>query len=166
MCSPLCKIPVTAAEHRSTVHSHQSQQRRTGVGQRRMAVLNKVSQWNQSLVDSVRRSWRPFAKKTKPRPQSPGTVSTGLGPAGWSGTGRIRSMYPKPRSQLSSHLSSPPTQVDATVPASVNVETPLSPFLRSLTTWDSSETLNDNLSRSRSSRSTGSAVSAIMPSKG
>jgi hypothetical protein len=69
----------------------------------------------------------------------------------------------KSRAQLSSHLLSPSTQADAPVPTIVNSETPLRPSVNAPATWDYSQILNKDLARSRSSRS---AVSAIIPVKG
>jgi hypothetical protein len=71
--------------------------------------------------------------------------------------------FPAKSRKLLSHLPLPSTQADAPVPTIVDSETPLRSFDNALATWDYSQTLNKGLARSRSSRS---AVSAIIPVKG
>jgi hypothetical protein len=140
MCSPRPEISVTAADYRKTVHGHQSQQRSIGVGQWRVAPLDKVSRRDQPLTISENQSeWGSLAGSCNQRPQSSVTDVASPRPLRRK---RTRRRFLEPQAQLSSHLPLLPTQA---------------------ATWDYSQTLNKDLARSRSSRS---AVSAIIPSKG
>jgi len=165
MDSAPSKSPVTAPANRSAVHRHQSQQHSTGDGQQRLSPLINVSRSTRPVIPSENLSgWRPSAENSRQSLQSLGTVTTGpRSPACRRPRQRIGKRHQKFRAQLSSHLPSPSTQADAPVPAIVKSETPLRPFFNAPATGDHSQTLNKDLVRSRSSRST---VSAIIPSKG
>ena len=176
ICSPLSKIPVTTAKHRSTIHRHSRQKRRTYLEQRPMTPLEHVSPWSKSFADSERRSdWGISAKKHKSRPQNTGTLGTAHRPRRRKRRERTQRVchtpYVQPFSQLPSLPT--PTQPNTTLPTVVHVETPLSPSRQRPATQNSSETLNepphptafpDQLRNS--SRPSSSASSGIRPLKG
>jgi hypothetical protein len=165
MDSAPSKSPVPAAAYRSTVHGHRNQQQCTGVGQQPLAPLINVSRWDRPLIPSANFSgWRPSAENSRQSLQSSGTMRIGpRPPARRKPRRRIGRRHPQSRAQLSCHLPSPSSQADAPVPIIGNSGTPLRPFVNAPATWDYSQILNKDLARSRSSRS---AVSAIIPSKG
>jgi len=127
ICSPLSKIPVTTAKHRSTIHRHSRQKRRTYLEQRPMTPLEHVSPWSKSFADSERRSdWGISAKKHKSRPQNTGTLGTAHRPRRRKRRERTQRVchtpYVQPFSQLPSLPT--PTQPNTTLPTVVHVETP------------------------------------------
>jgi hypothetical protein len=164
MCSPLPKLPVTAAPCHPTVYPQQCQQGSSVVGQLLPAPPHILSQWNGPLATSQNTSvLTPSAKEPKQRPRSWRTARTvGMLLRRRRARGRF-----KPRAQLPSRLPSASTQADHLIPITVDAYPPLSPSPESRVTWHSSETLNADQSRMVArSRSSSSAVSAIIPTKG